>query len=170
MKTLFVLRHAKAERDSDSRRDFDRPLAKRGWSNGEAIGREMRARGLDPDLVLSSPAKRAAETVEAVARGYGPLRPDFEPRVYEASVGRLIEVVRGADDAADRLLLVGHNPGLERLLVELAHDDERGLRERVAAGYPTAALAIIELPANRWTEVAPASGEIVELITPKELD
>jgi len=170
MKALFVLRHAKAERDSDTGKDFDRPLAKRGSSNAETIGREMRAHGLDPDLVLSSPAKRAAETVEAVARGYGPLRPNFEPRIYEASADCLIEVVRGVDDKAERLLLVGHNPGLERLLIELAHNDERGLRNRVAAGYPTAALAIVELQANHWSEVAPGSGKIVELILPKELD
>jgi len=170
MKTLFVLRHAKAERDSDSGKDFDRPLAKRGWRNGQAIGREMRTRGLDPELVLSSPARRALETVEAVVRGYGPLQPDFDPRIYEASVDHLIEVLREADDMAERLLLVGHNPGLERLIVELAHDDEPGLSQRVAAGYPTAALAIIELSANRWNEISPGSGAIVELILPKELD
>ena len=67
-------------------------------------------------------------------------------------------------------LIVGHNPGLEQLITELTLNDGRGLRERVAGKFPTGALAIIELPAKRWAEVEPGSGEIVELILPKELD
>jgi phosphohistidine phosphatase len=67
-------------------------------------------------------------------------------------------------------LLVGHNPGLERLLVDLTRDDEDGLRHRVADKYPTGAMAVLELPTHRWAGVAPGNGKIVELILPKELD
>ena len=66
-------------------------------------------------------------------------------------------------------LLVGHNPGLERLLVELTRDDDHGFRGRVAQGYPTGALAMIEFPAARWTDIEPGSGEIADLILPREL-
>jgi phosphohistidine phosphatase len=170
MKTLYVLRHAKAERDSDSRHDFDRPLAKRGWRDGEAVGREMRELGLEPDAVLASPAKRAAETVEAIARGYGPLTPSYEPRIYDAPVDRLLDVVRDADDVVQRLLLVGHNPGLENLILRLSGDDSCDHRDRVAEGFPTAALAVLQLPAQKWADVEPASGKIAHLIVPKELD
>ena len=170
MKTLFVLRHAKAERDSGTGKDFDRPLAKRGWHDAEAIGREMRARDLEPDMVVSSPAKRAAETVESLARGFGPLQPHYEPRIYDASVDQLIDVVRGADDGAQRMLLVGHNPGLESLILLLSGEGHRDYRSRIADGFPTAAIAAIELPVEQWRDVSPRSGRVVELILAKELD
>ena len=100
MKTLYILRHAKAERDSESGEDFDRPLAERGQRDAEAVGREVRSRGFEPDAVLSSPARRAAETVEAFARGYGPIEPTFEPGIYKAPAERLMEIVSAADDSA----------------------------------------------------------------------
>jgi phosphohistidine phosphatase len=121
--------------------------------------------------VPAPPAARVRETIDGVQEKYdfgAPIR--FEPYVYEASEATLLSLVRGLPEDAESALLVGHNPGLERLLVELSHEDGRGLRQRVATGYPTAALAIIELAANRWTEVAPGNGEIVELILPKDLD
>jgi phosphohistidine phosphatase len=74
------------------------------------------------------------------------------------------------DEAVKAPLIVGHNPGLEELIAELTRDDHEGYRRRVAGKFPTGALAIVELPARRWAEVAPGSGEIVELILPKELD
>lgn len=162
MKTLFVMRHAKAERDSDTGRDFDRPLAKRGWRDAEAVGREMRVRGLELEAVLASPARRAAETVAALASGYGKLEPEFEPGIYNAPVDRLIEIVRNADDSIARLLIVGHNPGFQELALCLAGDDP-------SDGFPTAAIAAIDLPAERWCDVAERSGQIVDLILPREL-
>jgi phosphohistidine phosphatase len=78
--------------------------------------------------------------------------------------------VHGLPDDAGRVLLLGHNPGLQRLILELTMDDENGHRDRVADKYPTAALAVIQLPAQHWSEVTPGSGTIAELILPKELD
>ncbi len=68
------------------------------------------------------------------------------------------------------MLLVGHNPGLERLMVELSRDDKHGYRDRIARKYPTAALAVVELPVKRWSDITPGSGTIVELIEPRDLD
>jgi len=166
VKTLFVMRHAKAVRDSDSGRDFDRPLAKRGWRDAEAVGREMRSLGLEPDAVLASPARRAAETVAAFARGFGTLEPNFEPGIYNAPADRLIDIVRNADDRAERLLIVGHNPGFHELVVRLAADDGHA----VADGFPTAAIAAIELPVEQWSDLGERSGRIVELILPRDLN
>lgn len=163
MKTLFVLRHAKAERDSTTGRDFDRPLAERGWHDAELVGREMRARGLEIDGVLASPARRAEETVAAFARGFGPLDPVFEPGIYEAPVGRLLDIVGNADDSAERLMIVGHNPGFEELVLRLAAD------ARIADGFPTAGLAAIELPASHWSELRERTGRIAHLIVPRDL-
>lgn len=169
MKTLFVMRHAKAERDSDTGRDFDRPLAKRGWRDAEAVGREMLARDLVPDAVLSSPAKRAAETVAAFASGYGELDPSYEPGIYNAPADRLIDIVRNVDDSSERLLIVGHNPGFQDLVLRLAGDDLCERSDHIVDGFPTAAIAAVELPAERWREIAERSGRIVELILPRDL-
>lgn len=165
MKTLYVLRHAKAERDSETGKDFDRPLAERGWSDAELVGREARKRGLVIDAVLASPAKRAAETVEAFARGYGELDPEWEPGIYNASVDRLIQIFRAADDEAERLLIVGHNPGFEGLAWALADEGADLARD----GMPTAALAVIELPADQWSDVSEGIGRVTAFIAPTDL-
>ena len=166
MKTLYILRHAKAERDTATGQDFDRPLAERGWDDAERVGRAMRARALEPDAVLASPATRAAETVEALARGYGPLRPNYDERIYDAPVDRLLEIVRGADDSAERLLIVGHNPGFEALVLRLA-DEETS--DRIVDGFPTAALAVVELPVSHWTGVRERTGRLIDVIVPGAL-
>ncbi len=169
MKTLFVMRHAKAERDSDSGDDFDRALAGRGWRDADRVGREMRERGLDPGLVIASAAIRAKETVEAVARGYGELRTIFDPRFYQASASELLRMVSESDDSADNLMLVGHNPTLQMLILMLA-GREGEFAGRVADGLPTSALAVIELPALNWHDVREGSGKLVRLIVPRDLD
>ena len=169
MKTLLVLRHAKAVRDSPSGEDFDRPLAERGWTDGRAVGREMRKRGLDPDAVVISPATRVVETIAAVAEGYGPLDGDPDRRIYDNSPNSLLEVIHDADDGTQRLLIVGHNPGLQELLLRLAADDSDGLRDQVADKFPTAAIAEVELPVDEWRNVREGTGRIVRLIRPSDL-
>ncbi len=170
MKTLLVLRHAKAERESDGGGDdFDRPLAPRGWRDAEKIGRQMREHGLKPELLIASPAKRAEETVVAVARGYGALAPQTDPRIYQASADELLNIVRQADKDAATLMLVGHNPGLQELILRLA-DDDRDLCAQVAGGFPTSALAMIELPVASWRDEGERIGRLVRLITPRDLD
>ena len=82
----------------------------------------------------------------------------------------LLALIRALPDTVESVLLVGHNPGLQSLLVELTRNDADGLRARIAAKYPTAALAAVEFPVSSWTAVEPGSGRIVELILPKELD
>ena len=171
MKRLAILRHAKSSWDDPSVDDFNRPLNERGRKAARRIGRELKQRGIKFDLVMSSTAARTRETIDGVQEKYdfaAPIR--FEPRLYGASDATLLELVRTLDEAVKAPLIVGHNPGLELLTAELTRDDGKGYRRRVAGKFPTGALAIVELPARRWPEVAPGSGEIVELIVPKELD
>ncbi len=164
MKRLLLLRHAKAELESATGRDFDRPLAERGWKHAAAVGRVMREHGLGADAIIASPAKRVAETLAALAEGYGPVEADFDPRIYNASPETLLDIVRQADDGAQALLLVGHNPGLQLLLLDLAGDDDNGRRDRIEHGFPTAALAVVELPVSSWADAASGSGELIDLI------
>ena len=97
MKTLYVLRHAKSDWGVEGLRDFDRPLNHRGRKAAKAVGSEMADRGIRPDLVICSPAVRAKETLERLLDGYGPdLAVTEDRRIYEASTGTLIEIVRSA--------------------------------------------------------------------------
>jgi phosphohistidine phosphatase len=171
MKRLSVLRHAKSswkERELD---DFDRPLNGRGQSAARRMGREMSDRGMQFDFILASPAVRVRETIEGVGEELelaAPIR--FEPRIYMARVAELIELIATIPDAATNALLVGHNTSAERLVIKLANDDERGLRKRVEEKFPTAALAVIDLPIASWHDLQPESGRLVELIYPGDLD
>jgi phosphohistidine phosphatase len=90
--------------------------------------------------------------------------------MYGASEQELLSLVRALPETAHAPLLVGHNPGLERLLLGLTRDDEDELRHRVAGKFPTGTLAVLELPPNHWADIAAGSGKIIELILPKELD
>lgn len=171
MTLLTVIRHAKSSWDDSMVEDFDRPLNKRGRSAAERIGRELKNRRFRFDLVLASPAKRVRETLEGIEEGYGePLTVQFEPAIYNASKRSLFELVRRIPESVHAPMLVGHNQGLERLILALATDDPCGLRDRVEAKFPTAAVALIQLSEGRWAEVREGSGEIRELILPRELD
>jgi len=155
MKSLILLRHAKTERDSATGRDFDRQLIERGQQDSRRIGQEIRALGLKFDRVLSSPAARAAETAELAG-----LEPQFDQRIYDAATGELLAIVQETDDEIDRLAMVGHNPGFERLASRLVgHEVE----------MPTGSLIEIEIPVKRWREAAETKGRLNRFVKPKEL-
>jgi phosphohistidine phosphatase len=171
MKRLAILRHAKSSWDDPGLDDLNRPLNERGWKAARRLGREFKQRGIRFDLVLSSTSARTRETIDGVREKYDFGAPiEFDPQLYLASKEALLERVQALGEKVKAPLIVGHNPGLEQLIGELTHDDRRGLRERVAGKFPTGALTIIEMPAKRWADVEPGSGEIVELILPKDLD
>jgi phosphohistidine phosphatase len=170
MKILTLLRHAKSGWDDEVERDFDRPLNPRGRRAARAVGREMKAEGLTFDRILASPAKRVVETLEEVSAVFGPLDVDYEERLYLASTATLLELARETSDEVGRLLLVGHNPGLEEVALRLAKAGAGPLREEVEVKYPTGTLAQIELPARRWADIAEQSGTLVRFIRPRDLD
>jgi phosphohistidine phosphatase len=170
MKSLTLLRHAKSGWDDPVSRDFDRPLNPRGRKAARTVAREMKAQGLAFDLVLASPARRVVETLDEVAAAYGAIGAGFDQRLYLASTATLMEIVRATADSVERLLLVGHNPGLEELALCLSGRDEGGLRGEVEVKYPTGTVAEIALPVERWTEVSEGAGRLVRFIRPRDLD
>ena len=109
MKSMTLFRHAKTERDSATGVDFDRRLTERGRDDAARIGSQISSLGLGFDLILSSPAARAAESAELAG-----LSPRFDQRIYDASTGDLLALVQDADDAIERLMLIGHNPAFNR--------------------------------------------------------
>ncbi len=171
MKRLTVLRHAKSRWNDPGTSDFNRPLNDRGRIAARRIGRLLQDGGYGFDLVLASPAARVRETIDAVEEEFSFESPiQFEHRLYLASEELLLTSLRGLPEACSAPLLVGHNPGLQQLLVKLSTDDDAGLRGQVARVFPTSALAILKLPARRWSTVEPASGTITGLILSADLD
>jgi phosphohistidine phosphatase len=157
MKRLTLLRHAKSERDSSTGRDFDRSLNDRGRADSKRMGREIRDLGLKFDLVLASPAQRVVETVE----GLGGISPQFDERIYDASTRQLLDLVQSTDDHVGSLMLVGHNPGFERLAARLTDEEVDDM--------PTTALVEIELPIDHWRDADEGSGRLIRFIKAKEL-
>jgi phosphohistidine phosphatase len=171
MKTLTLLRHAKSGWDDPVERDFDRPLNGRGRRAAHRMGRYLRDEALAFDQVVASPALRVQQTIAGVEDGYGqPLAPAFDRRIYMASASTLLDVVHGLDDAQGKVLLVGHNPGLEDLVLMLVPEGEAGLRDEVEIKYPTATLAEMRFDVDRWADVDERGGTLVRLMRPRELD
>lgn len=164
---LLILRHAKSDRDGVTARDFDRPLSKRGHRDAPRIGAWLKAQGLKPDLILSSPAVRARETAIAVADALGLARKDIveDERLYLASLDTLLEVLAVTPAKTGAVLLVGHNPGLDTLVEYLAADPPA----RTGAGklMTTAAVAWFETD-DPWRRLEPGGGRLVALMRPKE--
>ncbi len=171
MKILTLLRHAKSGWNDPVERDFDRPLNRRGRKAAQTVGREMKNQALTFDKILASPAVRVVETLSELSDGYGrPLEPEYDERVYLASLNSLLDLIRSTGEETERLLIVGHNPGLELLALHLSRKDEAGMRDEVKIKYPTATLAEIRLPVNAWSEVEEGSGTIERFIRPRDLD
>ena len=146
MRELILLRHAHAEPALPGQADFDRPLSAEGLAEADAVATWLRDKALVPDRVLCSPARRARETLDAVMEVVGSLDKRLEAAIYEAMPGTLAGLIDAHRDA-DRLLLVGHNPGLERL-VALLHSGQSGDYR----GMPPAAVAVLALPAEAAIE------------------
>ena len=146
MRELILLRHAHAEPAADGQPDLDRPLTVQGLAEAQAAGRWLAEQGLVPDRVLCSPARRARETLEAVLEGTGYVEQRLEERIYEATAGTLAELA-DAHRETERLLLVGHNPGLERLAA-LMHSGQSGDYR----GMPTSSVVVLKLPFDATIE------------------
>ncbi len=169
MKTLTLLRHAKSGWDDPVARDFDRPLNPKGQRAAAMMGRHLRAEGLVFDHVLASPAVRVVETLAQVATGYGSdLAPHWDQRLYLASAATLLDLVHELPAGADSVLVSGHNPGLEELVLLLAAEND--LRLSVEQKYPTATLAEMRFDVADWGDVKPGRGELVHFTRPRDLD
>ena len=171
MKTLTLLRHAKSGWDDQATRDFDRTLQAKGKRAAAVMGRHLKASGAAFDHIVASPAMRVRETLAEVGRGYGGLLdPEWEKRVYLASAATLIEVLHGVPAAAEHVLLMGHNPGLEDLVLLLVPESgEAGPRSDVEEKFPTASLAVLDVPVD-WADLAPGTATLTSFTRPRDLD
>lgn len=151
MRELILLRHAHAEPGNAGLTDFDRPLSPQGLAEAEAAGRWLAEHGLVPDRVLSSPARRSRETLEAVLAAIGYVEQRLEDEIYEATPGTLLDLADRHREV-ERLMMVGHNPGFERMAA-LLHSGQSG----DFRGMPPASVAVLSLPAEAALEPGIAS-------------
>jgi phosphohistidine phosphatase len=166
MRRLLLLRHAKAA-PPGSAPDRDRPLAQRGREAAPLMGRYLAQNGLRPDLALVSPSRRTRETWDLVRAALGDVPARFDDGLYESKADRLLSLLQTVEASIGTLLLIGHNPGLAELGLVLAGEGEDG--SRIARNFPTAALAILELDGQAWTELGPGTCRFDRLVTPKSL-
>jgi len=171
-KTLSLLRHAKSGWDDPVARDFDRPLNDRGETAAKLIGKWLKGERSSFDHVIASPAVRVVETLDHVAIGLGDrFSPVWERKVYLASSATLMDILREVDDSNETVLLVGHNPGMEDLVLDLVPDTSGdALREAVYEKFPTASYAQINLEIDRWSEIMRGCGSLAKFKRPRDLD
>jgi len=165
---LLILRHAKSAWDTDAPTDFERPLAQRGRKAAPRVGRWMKSQSLVPDYVVSSPAERAKQTVCGVCEqlGVSPDQINWDSRIYGGGTASLLSVLRDAPANANRVLIAGHNPGLEMLLLDLCNrqmeipDDGKLM--------PTAALAHLEIEIE-WCDLKRGAARLLSLTRSRSL-
>jgi phosphohistidine phosphatase len=162
MKTLLVLRHAKSSWKNTNLADHERPLNKRGKLDAPRMGKLLAEKELTPDLIITSSAERALATAETVALHCGYEQEIIVSRqLYHGDPDDYLDVLREKGESHERVMVVGHNPGMESLVEDLTGSHER---------MSTAALVQIQLPIDSWVDFTEeVSGELVEVWRPKEM-
>jgi phosphohistidine phosphatase len=167
MKTLYLLRHAKSSWDDASLADHDRPLAPRGRRATKLLVGYLREEGIAPQLVLCSSARRARETLEGIVPALGDkVEVQIAPELYAGTEDDLIGRVRVIADGVQSAMLIGHNPAVQALVLDLAVGGRK--LDEIAGKYPTGALATLSFE-GPWPELRPGSAELVEFVRPKDL-
>lgn len=167
---LSLLRHAKSSRDDQSLADHDRPLTQRGRRAAISMGCEIAGLGLQPQLVLCSPARRAQETWDLAAAQLSPApAARTVTELYDFGDGTaLLDLIRKLGGAVRSLMLVGHNPSMQRLANRLCVSGDNGLRNAMATKFPTAALAVISFDQKDWSSTAWSTGNLSYFIRPRD--
>lgn len=182
-KTLLVYRHAKSDWGDSSLEDYDRPLNSRGRMAAPLMGRFFAEQQIFPDLVLCSTAARAQQTLLLTMESLLEARCDagiekpkdwpcavkYDRGLYLSSPDEILSILRLQDDSASSILVIAHNPGLQKLIARLCESAEDGLEKKLAEKFPTAALASIALPAERWKDLRFGSGTLQRLVYPREI-
>lgn len=162
LRELILLRHAKSDWKDDDQNDIDRPLSDRGRKSAVKVGLWMSQNKFIPDLILTSPAKRAQQTLKRICNECGSQTLTVDA-LYNADLEALKAVLASAPKV-ERLMIIGHNPGLERLFAFLQKDIDR-LETHL---FPTASFAHFVLP-NDWRELKSGDGRLIQFTRPKEM-
>ncbi len=167
MRRLLLLRHAKTERAETGERDRDRKLMDRGRTDAQVIGNYLVRHDLIPDLVLVSPAARTQETWALVAAAFAK-PPHFvtDDRIYNAGSEALAELIQESGGAGT-LLVIGHNPGLQDLALQLVGSGDVGTRAALNEKLPTSGLIVIDLALDDWLLLHDHAGRLDRFVSPR---
>jgi len=172
MHQLILLRHAKAARETNGVSDHDRPLTADGRRAAGAVGQAMRRAGLSPDVVLVSSALRTQQTLQALEdANVWDERPNIDtlPVLYMAAPNQIRDALRDLPETVRSALVVGHNPGLHEIAVDLAGPASvKPELSRLAEGFPTAALAEF-LVTTAWHKLSPGAAALQRFLQPADL-
>ena len=167
---LVLLRHANAPATLAGGDDHERPLDARGRQAANAIGVHLARDGYRPSLALCSSARRAVETLTCLRTQLGgPIRVQVEKELYLATGSELLTRLSRLGDSVSSVLLVGHSPGLAKLVAVLAGGGEDPALRRVRSEFPTAAFAALRLEFESWREIAPRVGTLTEFTAQRDL-
>ena len=170
MKTIYFLRHAKSDWSDSTLSDHARPLNARGRRAAAKMGVLMQRLGVAPDLVLCSTAARASETLARVMSAGSFSWPVSEERgLYGASADSILRVIRQQGSACEKLMLVGHNPGFEDIVLGLSGEEaNEGDLSRIKRKFPTAAFSVIDFNVDTFAEIGLGRGCLTRFIKPKD--
>lgn len=170
MRRLMLLRHAKSDWSAPGRPDRDRVLSARGERAAPLMGRYLAEQGLIPQHAIVSVAERTRQTWQRLGKAVtGTPGVTFDERIYEAAPLDILAAIGDAPAAAQTLLVVGHNPGLQSLALALTGTGSGKARRTLAEKFPTAALAVIDFDLPDWRSMSPGSGHLERFITPREI-
>ena len=170
MKTVWLLRHAKAGAGRDDESDHERALEARGRGAAERVGRHLAERAVAFDLALCSTAVRARETLTHLTLGLGGApETKYEPDLYLASAGEIAARLQELPAKVTSVLFVGHNPGVGELAARLAHTGDATRRSEIHIKFPTCALAELCFDASDWHDLT-LGCELASYVTPKRLE
>lgn len=163
MKQLIIVRHAKSDWGDESLKDIDRPLNERGYSDAYTLSKWFYTHHEVPNLIISSDATRALSTAMIFSRALGipSERMLIESKIYESTADTLKKVIANLDDAASRVMLFGHNPGITNLVNELSND-------LFFDNIPTCGIISFQFDINSWKEFGNKKGQLVFQQFPKE--
>lgn len=171
MNRLYLLRHAKSSWKDPALDDFDRSLNKRGEKACELLARHIGKTGIKPALVLCSPAKRTRQTLKAILPvWHGRVDAIYANEIYDANTETLHALLCRYAGSHDSIMLVGHNPALQELILNLCADDENNQYRRVAEKYPTGGLATLTAPHGPWSKMSGNRFTLLDFIRPRDLD
>jgi phosphohistidine phosphatase len=169
MRRLFLVRHAKAEL-SVGRDDYARKLTERGRTDARRVAKALAARRVLPDVLIHSGAARAKQTAEIFAAEWGcNIALESDLHFYDASLMTLLDRTRALADAHQSVALVGHNPGFGELAAALTGSGAKPDVQRLAAKYPTCAVAVLDFSVEHWAEVERNSGMLALYLTPGDI-
>lgn len=170
MLKLMLFRHAKSSWATPDLADFERPLARRGEKAAPRMGLLIKEQGLLPDLVFCSPATRTRQTlVLALKAMKAEPKVIFDESFYLGQPSAILSRLCAVKSHPQTIMVVGHNPGIHELALELVGNSGRGEVSRLFGKFPTASLAVIQFACKSWSDIQRCQGELALYVTPRQI-